>query len=250
MLLIKRLIKSAIRWTGFRFYRMPPEKFNGPDMEYDLFVAHGFAPWLVDQSFREAYSIIEGATLVDRYRAYELWSLVSQSLSLAPGDYLEVGTWRGGTGCLIARRVKEMNPGARVFLADTFAGIVKAGAIDGGYVDGAHDDASVRDVEALASRMAVDVDVLQGIFPDDTGGQIENRKFRLCHIDVDVYQSAKDVLDWVWPRMVSGGIVVFDDYGFNSCPGVTRLVNEEAGKSDRMFLHNLNGHAIFIKMEM
>ena len=25
--------------------------------------------------------------------------------------------------------------------------------------------------------------------------------FRLCHIDVDVYQSAKDVFDWVWPRL-------------------------------------------------
>ena len=216
-------------------------------MAYDLLIAHGYAPWLLDSEFSEAYDCIVGNTLVDRYRAYELWSLVSQTVSFAPGDYLEVGTWRGGSGCLIARRVKEICPGSRVFLADTFAGIVKAGEIDGGYTDGAHDDASVDDVKALASRMTVDVEVLQGMFPDDTGTQIEDRVFRLCHIDVDVYQSGKDVLEWIWPRLVPGGIVVFDDYGFNSCPGVTRLVNEESGKIDRLFYHNLNGHGVFIK---
>jgi len=30
--------------------------------------------------------------------------------------------------------------------------------------------------------------------------------------------------------------------------GITRLVNEERSKTDRLMLHNLNGHAVFVKL--
>ena len=40
---------------------------------------------------------------------------------------------------------------------------------------------------------------------------------------------------------------MFDDYGFPACPGVTKLVDEQRGLSDRMVLHNLNGHGIVVK---
>jgi O-methyltransferase len=32
------------------------------------------------------------------------------------------------------------------------------------------------------------------------------------------------------------------------CPGITRLVNEQMGMSDRLVFHNLNGHAIVMKL--
>lgn len=41
---------------------------------------------------------------------------------------------------------------------------------------------------------------------------------------VDVYQSAKDIVEWAMPRLTRGGVVVFDDYGFRNCEGVTTLV--------------------------
>ncbi len=72
-------------------------------------------------------------------------------------------------------------------------------------------------------------------------------RFRLVHVDVDVYQSAKDVMARIWDRIVPGGIVVYDDYGFKGCEGITRYVNEQVAQPDRLVLHNLNGHAIVIK---
>jgi len=89
--------------------------------------------------------------------------------------------------------------------------------------------------------------LLQGIFPEQTADRIHARKFRFCHIDVDVYRSAKDVCEWLWPRLVPGGLVVFDDYGMRGTEGVQRFVNEWRGGKDLTFLYNLNGHAIFIK---
>ena len=74
-----------------------------------------------------------------------------------------------------------------------------------------------------------------------------HRRFCLCHIDVDVYDSALHVLEWVWPRMPVGGVVVFDDYGFSSCTGVTQLVNDRMAQRGALTLHNLNGHAVIVK---
>jgi O-methyltransferase len=51
----------------------------------------------------------------------------------------------------------------------------------------------------------------------------------------------------VWPRLSPGGVVVFDDYGFSACPGVTKLVDEQRMRDDRLVLHNLNGHGILVK---
>ena len=65
---------------------------------------------------------------------------------------------------------------------------------------------------------------------------------------VDVYQSAKEVFHRAWPRICSGGIVVFDDYGFFCCEGVATLVDQEIrGLPGLIVLHNLNGHAVVVK---
>jgi O-methyltransferase len=67
---------------------------------------------------------------------------------------------------------------------------------------------------------------VRGIFPDETGARLENRVFRFCHIDVDAYQSARDTTEWLWPRLLSRGIVVYDDYGIQGCDGARRFVDE------------------------
>ena len=144
--------------------------------------------------------------------------------------------------------------GARsdVYLCDTFTGVVKAGVNDGWYQGGEHADTSRGTVEDLIHGVMnlSNVIILEGIFPDDTGGVLEekNARFSLCHVDVDVYQSAKDILDWIWARMVIGGLVVYDDYGFATCEGITRFVNEQVLLNDRLVFHNLNGHAVVVKM--
>jgi O-methyltransferase len=126
--------------------------------------------------------------------------------------------------------------------------VVKAGAIDSVYKGGEHADTSRRMAEDLISGLHLkNVEILEGVFPDQTAEKIEHMRFRLCHIDVDVYQSAKDVVDWVWSKLQPGGIVVYDDYGFDRCGGITRYVEEQMACQGRYVIHNLNGHAIVVK---
>ena len=52
---------------------------------------------------------------------------------------------------------------------------------------------------------------------------------------------------WIWDRMVPGGIIVYDDYSFTGCDGITKYVNEQMLEPDRVVTYNLNGHALVIK---
>jgi O-methyltransferase len=207
-----------------------------------------YAPWQSDVEFQRAYQAVRRNTLVDVWRLWELWSLLGE-VSDVPGALLEVGVWRGGSGALLATRAAALGIREPVFLCDTWQGVVKTGAIDIYYRDGKHDDTSRDIVEDLVARLGLtNVRLLEGVFPDETAAPISDQTFRLCHIDVDVYQSAHDVFDWAWSRLSPGGVVVFDDYGFPACPGVTEFVNEQRGHPDRVVLHNLNGHGIVVKL--
>jgi O-methyltransferase len=206
-----------------------------------------YAPWQSDEEFRRTYELVRRNTLVDVWRCYELWSLLGE-LRDVEGAVLEVGVWRGGTGSLMAARAAGLGLDAKVYLCDTWSGVVKTGAVDTYYRDGKHDNASQEVVAELVRSMGLqNVELLQGVFPEETAERIVDRTFRLCHCDVDVYRSAKDVFEWVWPRLTKGGVVVFDDYGFPACPGVTKFVDEQRLLDDRLVLHNLNGHGIVVK---
>src|SRR5580693_5162220 len=166
-----------------------------------------YSPWRQDAEFQTAYQQIRKHTLVDIFRCHEIWQLVVESGKLPAGDCLEVGTWRGGTGALIATQAARV-PGCETFLCDTFKGVVKTGSEDPVYVGGEHADTSPLIVQTLLDNVGAKAHILTGIFPEETGHLLGDRRFRFCHIDVDVYQGAKDISQWVWPRLVSGGIVV------------------------------------------
>jgi len=243
--MLKRWILSLIRGLGYEVFKVP-ETTQG---EHQAIVPlASYAPWNLDSAFIKAYDQCRTHTLVDIYRCYEIWSAVAEAGKLAQGDVLEVGVWRGGTGALIAVQSASHCPEARVFLCDTFTGVVKTGTRDTIYKDGMHADTSVEIVKELLARLKLSkAVVLQGIFPEQTADQIQDRRFRFAHIDVDVYQSCKDICEWVWPRLVAGGLIVFDDYGMRGTEGVQRFVNEWRVREDLIFIYNLNGHAVFIK---
>lgn len=148
----------------------------------------------------------------------------------------------------MAVKAKLMGMQSKVYLADTFSGVVKAGENDPSYRGGEHADTSVDYILKAKDALGLDnVELLVGIFPEATAAPVENTRFSLCHIDVDVYSSAADVLDWVWPRLQIGGVVVFDDYGTIETAGMTRLVNERMDTPNSVIMHNLNGHAVMVK---
>lgn len=244
---IYRMIKKIAEIMGYNF--VVTQKYENASGNYESILPSAtYAPWLSDNLFNKTYQTIENNTLVDKYKCYELWQLVAETTKLR-GSLIEVGTWRGGSGALIAQRAQLMGIKDVVYLCDTFKGIVKADANDSSHRNGNLADTSKKIVEEIIHKLKLDnVKILAGIFPDETSRFITEKEFRFCHVDVDVYQSAKDIIEWIWPKLVIGGFIIFDDYGDERCDGITKFVNEEKEKKDRLIFYNLNGHAIMIKL--
>jgi O-methyltransferase len=226
------------RWL-MRQYSQPKQWSSVPSIIHSRVVPTAtYSPWLSDEAFRSVYERVKDSTMVEVYRCYELWTLAKQA---PQGAVLEVGVWRGGTGAILAAATQKT-----VYLADTFRGVVKAGAHDTRYRGGEHADTSKADVEALLGSLGLSAILLEGIFPEETAQHVDV-PISFLHADVDTYDSTKDVVDWTLRRLVPGGVIVFDDYGFSGCEGVTRFVNELRSDPTLLFVHNLNGHAILVK---
>ena len=247
--IFKELVKTLLLKFGYEIAYLESEEDKVREYEPHHTYAT-YSPWNVDQPFMEAYEKMKEYTLVDIYRCYELWKLAEQTSKLEEGSIMEVGVWRGGTGALLAKSASLNGIKDKVYLCDTFTGVVKTGEQDSVYSDGEHSDATRDAVEELLFKdfKLDNIQILEGIFPEDTGKEVEDVKFRLCHIDVDVYQSSKDTVDWIWDRMVAGGIIVFDDYGYVRTDGITRHVNEMMADRDKLVFYNLNGHAVIVKL--
>jgi O-methyltransferase len=249
--IIKRGVKRAFGAVGWQLTRKSSSSADKEKGRYSgvASTAH-YTPWHIDAVFSECYKKIRDFTLVDERRCYALWSLVQQTAKLSEGAILEVGVWRGGTGGLIAEQARRCGIADDVYLCDTFSGVVKAGDQDPSYFGGEHSDTSLEAVRHLLfdSLQLNNVQLLQGVFPDDTGKLVGSSRFRLCHVDVDVYQSAKDIVDWIFPKVVRGGVIVFDDYGFETCAGIQKYVDELLHVHGLIGFYNLTGQAVIVKL--
>ena len=207
-----------------------------------------YSPWIVDQEFQNIYKEIRDYTPIDKYKLYELWQLTAQVAKLH-GDLIEVGCGLGGSGCLIARQCQLQGITATVYLCDAFNGVIKPSADDPPYVGGTYSTSDKQIVERLSRELRLDnIQILRGVFPDETGEAVRNKNFRLCHVDIGTYQSSRDAVHWVWSRLVTGGVVVEDDYGYAATPGIRKYVHEISERSDNLAIHNLNGHSIMVKV--
>jgi len=246
---VARLIKRAANLVGLEIARRDDEVRHFAHMPSLLHQRIAplatYSPWLNDPAFLAAYRRVRDRTALDIYRCYELWSLVAQ-LGPSEGCILEVGTWRGGSGVLLALADRAVGGRHQVYLADTFRGVVKTGQNDTLFRGGELADTTAGAVESLSRANGVTATILEGVFPDETAHRILE-PILFLHCDVDAYRSARDVVEWTLPRLSAGGVIVLDDYGFFGCEGVTAYGNELRARHDLLFLHNLNGHGIFVK---
>ena len=165
-----------------------------------------------------------GNTVVPHNKLHFLWEGVKNS---PEGDIVEIGTWKGGTSLVIAAAAREYKSKSKVYLCDTFTGIALAGPNDNYHKDGDFGDTTKQHVQNLLQSQGLsNFNLLEGIFPYDTGHLIDSDKISFLHIDVDTYAGYLAILSWAQNRLVDGAILVFDDYSAWSCLGAKKAVDE------------------------
>ena len=149
-----------------------------------------------------------------------LGELYEAAEAAPPGDFLEVGVYKGGSADVLSKiAIKQ---GRRLFLFDTFTGTPFQRADVDKHLIGDFNDTNLEDV-----RRGIPTAIFRpGIFPETLTDDVGPVAF--AHVDCDQYQSVKDCCERLGPLMVSGGIMVFDDYDW--LDGARIAVDECFGK--------------------
>lgn len=149
---------------------------------------------------------------------FKLNSLLSELANAPAGVVVELGVYMGGA----LQAMAQAAPDRVMYGFDTFEGMPAAMWRDGEpHGVGDFGDTSFDDVKA---KMPANVTLVRGTFPGSADG-IEP-SIALAHVDFDWYESTKAAIDWLLPKMVAGGVIVFDDWEWKHCPGVKRAIDE------------------------
>lgn len=169
------------------------------------------------------------------------------------GNVAEVGVWKGN----FARYINKYFCQRKLYLFDTFEGFEEqrlAKDIDqvwGQELDFLEHKYENPEWENILNDFPYPENCIirKGYFPYTAEG-IEDI-FAFVSLDVDVYAGTKSGLDFFWPRMVSGGMIMIHDYNSNGCPGVMEAVDEFSKRNNiyPICISDHSGSVILLKQE-
>jgi hypothetical protein len=146
-------------------------------------------------------------SLVTFSESFLIDSLV-RALRDMDGDMAEVGVYEGST----ARIICDRKGGKHVHLFDTFEGLPPGDTpVEKQLYPKRAYRCSLESVQAYLSQYR-DVTFYQGVFPASAAGIGDDVRYCFVHIDVDLYQSTLACLEYFYPRMHAGGILLSHDY--------------------------------------
>jgi O-methyltransferase len=85
-------------------------------------------------------------------------------------------------------------------------------------------DVSLEDVREYVGYAELTI-YFKGLFEEVLPNLPENQ-FSFVHVDCDLYKSVITVCRYIYDRVNSRGLILFDDYGFKGEPGVKLAVDE------------------------
>lgn len=216
---MKNAFKRVLRPFGYELRKIPSAQPRIPDAELYRPL---FSPWLAP-GFQRYYEIAAPHSLVSLDRCYVLYRLSRHALHV-PGNFWECGVYKGGTASLFVAILREQGSVKKLHLFDTFEGMPQTDAEKDLHKKGDFSDTSLAAVQAHVD--GGEIATFHPGFIPDTFARLDSERIAFAHIDVDIYQSVMDCLVYIYPRLSPGGVIVFDDYGFPSCPGARRAVDD------------------------
>jgi hypothetical protein len=208
-------------------------------------IGEDFKSFWNDTAFIEAYRALVG----DNYRAlerkYAVYNLLS-SLHWLGGEIAECGTYNGSTAYFMALASQQSDRNRQIHLFDSFQGLSRPGAEDGSYWKAG----DLACPEQTAQRNLAEfhnIHIHRGWIPAEFRRVADNR-FCFVHVDVDIYQPTRDSIEFFFPRLESGGMLVCDDYGFDSCPGARRAMDDFFADKRERIIHLPTGQGLVIKL--
>lgn len=171
------------------------------------------------------------------------------------GEFVECGCWRGHSAYCIAKLIKIKKVKKNLLIFDSFEGLSERSQHDTTRfnlnkkqldLEKQIFSCSEENVKEVLNEFNF-VKYYKGWIPTRFN-EIITTKISFLHIDVDLYHPIKDTLEHLYPKIVDGGVVVFDDYGHSSFRGAKVAVDDFLKKNKYSFFYEVPmGSAFLIK---
>jgi hypothetical protein len=188
-----------------------------------------------------------------RSRFHQLYRLLDEILPLQ-GELAECGCFRGLSSNLILSRLRRADPGykgAGYHVFDSFEGLSEPLPVDLGV--GAEPARPHLHRHAQRGWFAASLELVRrglaefpevayhpGWIPDSFAG-LPERRYRFVHLDVDLHDPTLGALEYFYPRLVPGALVVCDDYNW---PGERKAVEDFCARHGVAVETTLHGQAV------
>ena len=207
--------------------------------------------FLLDKKFASIYNsaVIENYHVNDkiRYRAYiAVWAGVQASN--LKGDFVEAGVNKGFLSKIIMDYLNFKDLGKHFYLLDTYEGIpentltqeeIKLGKVTGGYKN-------VYDFVLEKFGNKEYISIIKGMIPD-TLEKVESENIAYLSIDMNNVTPEIATINFFWDKLVSGAIILLDDYGFLEHTEQYKAFNNFADDKGLKVLPIPTGQGLIIK---
>ena len=180
-------------------------------------------------------------SVLSRGRLSKVFDAANRTRHL-PGQLAILGVYKGGSTMALSRGC----PHKEVLAFETFTGCPNHDPNRDKF--GADEWKDVNEQDTREYLGTENVTIVKGEFPD-TAEPYSDRHFSAVFCDADSYLNALRFLEFFFPRMVTGGIILFDDYGFVKTPGVKEVItNFLSTNPERIEFHDIGESMIALKI--
>lgn len=183
---------------------------------------------------------------VDTRQLHVILTQLQKALNASvPGDIVEFGCYIGTTSLFIRRLLNEndLSHARQLHVYDSFVGLPPKSTQDASragedFTAGAlavSKKQFIREFQKAHLTLPV---IHKGWFKDLSDNDVPE-KIAFAFLDGDFYESIRDSLRLVLPRMQKGGVIVVDDYAREALPGAARAVHEHFSPDRIQTIHNL-----------
>jgi O-methyltransferase len=151
----------------------------------------------------------EGRSLLTPFEAFLVYS-TARALAHREGAFAEVGVYRGASAKLIceAKGDKELH------LFDTFEGLPPETEVDRKVHRVGQYRCGLESVQEYLQGYP-NLHYHKGVFPESARSMPE-KTYAFVHFDVDLYEGTLGCLEYFYPRMARGGVLLSHDYDWAS----------------------------------
>jgi hypothetical protein len=258
---IKKIIKKVANAFGLEIRRIKNEQNKVEENEYlfiprqgitysnDLLYTYHNADFLKDPLFIESYNLgkeADGGRLLKdndiQWRIHILCTAAYHAKHLG-GDFVDCGVHTGIFARAIINFIKFEETGKKYYLLDTFKGMDPKYSTEKEMERHRQMNFGTEDEFFLYNKVkdtfrGFNVEIIKGSVPE-TLPLVKSEKICFLSVDMNCVEPEVRALEFFWDRMVPGGIILLDDYGYANSTNDQKEAHDRFARSKGVMVMTL-----------